>query len=287
MDVAVARTFLEIVKTGSFVNAAANLYVTQTAVGARIRGLEDELRQQLFIRSKHGARLTPAGEQFLRFATSFVQIWEGARRAVSLPPGRETLVTVGAELALANPLLPHWLRWMNHHHPEIAVSAQIDTADALVERVQEGSLDVAILYAAPSYPGLVAELLIEEKLVLLQTTAHDRPLGPEDYIEVDWGPPFAAGRRAAFPDAPTPAVTITYGPIALDYLLSVGGSGYFRLGFARPYLEDGRLMRVPDSPEFSYSAFAVHATRQEEGPIGTIREGLRAAASLIYASYTP
>ncbi len=43
MDVAVARTFLEIVRTGSFVGAAANLNLTQTAVSARIRGLETQL----------------------------------------------------------------------------------------------------------------------------------------------------------------------------------------------------------------------------------------------------
>jgi DNA-binding transcriptional LysR family regulator len=37
MDINVARTFLEVVKTGSFVAAAANLNLTQTAVSARIR----------------------------------------------------------------------------------------------------------------------------------------------------------------------------------------------------------------------------------------------------------
>ncbi|MBB5372158.1 LysR family transcriptional regulator [Acidocella aromatica] len=40
MDINAARTFLEIVRTGSFVNAAANLHLTQTAVSARIRVLE-------------------------------------------------------------------------------------------------------------------------------------------------------------------------------------------------------------------------------------------------------
>ncbi len=37
MDINVARTFLEVVKTGSFVNAADNLNLTQTAVSARVR----------------------------------------------------------------------------------------------------------------------------------------------------------------------------------------------------------------------------------------------------------
>lgn len=74
MDISIARTFLEVVKTGSFVNAAANLNISQTAVSARIRVLEEQLDRPMFVRNKAGARLTPAGEQFFRFATSLVQV---------------------------------------------------------------------------------------------------------------------------------------------------------------------------------------------------------------------
>jgi len=46
----------------------------------------------------------------------------------------------------------------------------------------------------------------------------------------------------------------------------------------RPYLEDGRLELVPDSPEFSYSAYMVHSTRADETVIDQVRTGLRAVA---------
>ena len=52
MDVDRARTFLEIVSSGSFLRAAERLNVTQTTVSARIRTLEEELGRPLFIRSK-------------------------------------------------------------------------------------------------------------------------------------------------------------------------------------------------------------------------------------------
>ena len=54
MDINVARTFLEVVKTGSFVGAASNLNLTQTAVSARIRALEDQLGRPVFVRNKAG-----------------------------------------------------------------------------------------------------------------------------------------------------------------------------------------------------------------------------------------
>ena len=277
MDINVARTFLEVVKTGSFVAAAHNLNITQMAVSARIRVLEQQLDRPVFIRNKAGARLTPEGERFLRFATTLVQIWARAQRAVALPPGRETVVTVGAEPSLWNPLLKNWLLWMRRECPEIALSVLIDSADRLVARVQEGSLDVAVLYAAPSRPGLVAELLFEEKLVLVRTAGPVESLTPEDHVQIDWGEEFLASHQAAFPDQPNAVVSISYGPLALDYLLEAGGCGYFRENIIRPHITDGRLVPVPGQPEFSYPAYMVHSTKAHTGMMDRIRAGFHAA----------
>jgi DNA-binding transcriptional LysR family regulator len=281
LDITTARTFLEIVKTGSFVRAAGNLHITQTAVSARIRSLEQQLDRKVFIRNKAGARLTPAGDQFLRFATSLVQIWDRARRSVATAPGKDTVVTIGAELSQWNPLMRHWLVWMRRECPELAISAHIDSADRLMEEVQEGALDFAILYAAPARPGVIAELLFEERLVLVRTMPADQPMRAEDHVEVDWGEDFAASYHAAFPDAMPGTVSISYGPLALDYVLARGGSGYFRMAAVRPFLEDGRLALVTDAPEFSYSAYVVHSTGADESVTARVRRGLRAAAEQV------
>lgn len=79
MDINQARTFLEVASSGSFIMAAERMHVTQTAVSARIRTLEQQLGRQLFVRNKAGARLTPAGERFMRHAATMVQVWERAR----------------------------------------------------------------------------------------------------------------------------------------------------------------------------------------------------------------
>ena len=68
-----------------------------------------------------------------------------------------------------------------------------------------------------------------------------RTMRPEDHVEVDWGDDFAASYHAAFPDALPGTVSISYGPLALDYVLAQDGSGYFRMAAVRPFLEDGRL----------------------------------------------
>ncbi|MBC7732186.1 MAG: LysR family transcriptional regulator, partial [Bacteriovorax sp.] len=83
MDITLARTFLEIVSSRSFVQAADRLHITQTAVSARVKTLEEELGRKLFVRNRAGASLTPAGELFIRHALALVQVWERARQQVS------------------------------------------------------------------------------------------------------------------------------------------------------------------------------------------------------------
>ena len=60
MDIETARTFLVVISSGSFVEAAKRLYVTQSTVSARIQRLEAELGAELFVRHKSGTTLTPA-----------------------------------------------------------------------------------------------------------------------------------------------------------------------------------------------------------------------------------
>jgi len=279
MDITVARTFLEIVKTGSFVRAAANLNITQTAVSARVRVLEEQLDRQLFVRNKAGARLTQAGDQFLRYATSLVQLWERARHDVAMPVGRENVVTVGGEHSLWNPLLRNWLVWMKNECADVAIRTQIDVTERLLDQVQEGIMDLAVVYAPPSRTGIVEELLLDEILVAVSTNPGADENWWKDYVFVDWGPEFRANHHTAFPDAPSPALSVNHGPLALDYILTVGGSGYFRMEAARPHLERGKLHLVADKPRFSYSIYALYSAKADEQLMERVRTGLRATAA--------
>jgi DNA-binding transcriptional LysR family regulator len=123
MDIELARTFLAIVEAGSFVRAAERLNVTQTTVSARVRSLEDQLRRPVFVRNKSGASLTAAGEEFLRFAPTLVQVWERARHEVAIPAGRRAVLAVGGELSLWNPLLLAWMVWMRKNAADVALRA--------------------------------------------------------------------------------------------------------------------------------------------------------------------
>ena len=279
MDITLARTFLEIVRTGNFVRAAEQLHVTQTAVSVRVQTLEELLGAKLFVRSKAGATLTGAGEQFLRYAPLLVQLWERARHQVSAPPGMRAVVAVGGELSLWNPFLLDWLVWMRRSAPQLAVRAQVRLPQELMNQVAEGVIDIAVMYAPQYRPGLKIELLAKEKLVLV-TTARRAPASPhaEDYVYVDWGPDFAAHHNVSFPQLSNAGTYVDLGPLALQFILSAGGSGYFRAHAVAPHLRSGRLKLVRGAPEFLFPAYAVYAEAADAKIVAPALAGLRHVA---------
>lgn len=276
MDVELARTFLEIVNTRSFVRAATHLNVSQTTVSARIRSLEDRLGRSLFFRNKNGAALTPAGEQFLRYAPMFVQLWERARHQVAVPPGSRAVLALGGELNLWQLSLLPWLHWMRRTAPDIALRVQVGLPEGLMGQVADGVLDIAVMYAPQQRPGLRVELLLEEKLVLVSSDPAALASDPPGYVYVDWGPDFALHHGLSFPDATNPGLFVGLGPLALDYILEAGGSGYFRQRTVAAHIAAGRLHPVAGAPSFFYPIYAVCSSQADEGLIGLALEGLRA-----------
>lgn len=95
MDITLAKTFLAIIEVGNFAKAAEQLYVTQSTISTRIKQLEGFLGQSLFVRTKSGTTLTPAGAQFKPFAEKMLQTWEQACQEVALPQNFEARLSVG------------------------------------------------------------------------------------------------------------------------------------------------------------------------------------------------
>lgn len=95
---------------------------------------------------------------------------------------------------------------------------------------------------------------------------------------MNWGPHFGMNHHAVFPDAPSPVLTVDHGPLAIEYMLAVGGAAYLRMGAVRPHLETGRMHLVSGMPSFSHSVHAVYSAKADERLMDRCREGLRLVA---------
>ncbi|HSH42619.1 MAG TPA: LysR family transcriptional regulator [Arenicellales bacterium] len=274
MDTELARTFLTVVAAGNFIKAAARLHVTQSTVSARIRLLEEHLGCTLFVRNKGGTTLTPSGRLFQRHAAALVRTIEQARQEVGIPPSYESTLTVGGRFGLWEELMLEWLPWMRRRAPGIALRAEIGFEEDLMERLVEGSMDLAVMYTPQSRPGLTVEPLLEEQLILVSTD-QDVPDSDNEYTYVDWGPEFFAKHSLSFPETAAAPLTVNIGWLGLQHILRHGGSGYFPKRLVRSYLNSGQLARVPEAPTFSLPAYSVHLAETDSDVIDLALEGIR------------
>ena len=279
MNTELARTFLAVVTTGNFVNAAERLHVTQSTVSTRIHTLEGILGSRLFVRNKGGTALTPAGRHFQKHASTLVRTVEQARHDVGTAKGFRAAVTIGARMGLWEQFLIRQLPALLAKADDLSVRAEIGLEADLMEGLVEGRLDIAVMYTPESRPGLKVEFLFNERLVLVSTRAKRRPELDGGYVYIDWGPEFLARHSTSFPEFFGSALTAGIGWLGLQHVLENGGSGYFPIRLVRPHLQEGRLTVIPGGPEFSISAYLVYLADADLSLVGTALDLIRAAAA--------
>ncbi len=179
MHISLARTFLAIADAGSFLEAASRLHVTQSTISARIKALEAQLGKALLERSKAGARTHPAGQQFHKHALALVRLWEHARLEVGLSAEHRDHLAAGGQSSLWDGFLLPWTAWMRQNIPDIAVTGSTGSSATLMDRLIEGTLDLAVMYRPANRPGLIIEHLFDEELVLVSSPdCHENARAP-------------------------------------------------------------------------------------------------------------
>ncbi|MEV0064496.1 LysR family transcriptional regulator [Nocardia sp. NPDC050718] len=195
MDFRAVATFVAVVDTGQFQEAAIDLGISQQAVSKRIAGLEAAYGTQLFRRTPHGAELTATGRELLPHAREILLACHRAEAALR-PPTRPLRVDVIATRVGSAALLQRFHR----AHPAVELDVVTLRGDAAVPAVADGEIDAALLaVASPVLPdAVVAHRVYDEPLQLLVGAEH--PLAERPSIRMAelrtvrlWMPGLATG----------------------------------------------------------------------------------------------
>lgn len=281
MDIDLARTFLMVADTGSFIEAARKLNLTQSTVSARIKGLEELLGRPLFLRSKFGAELTGPGEQFRKHALALIRVWRHAQLEAGLAGKHRDHLSVGAPNVLWEGFLLKWVSWLRANIPDIAVSASGGLSAVHSQRLVEGTLDLAVLYRPVQLPGFTIEHLFDEEFVLVSSAPSGGRRSGRDYVFIDWGIDFQQDHAAAYPEMTNPGLNLDLGAMGLVYLLANEGSAYFPRRMVKAHLARGRLREPNRARRFVYPVYMIFPETRDEEAYEPILEGLRQAAAKI------
>lgn len=269
MDIDLLRTFLEVYRTRHFGRTAENLYLTQSAVSARIRLLEETLGAPLFTRTRNDIQLTPAGARMLKYAEVILNAWNRARQDAALGEEAKASLAIGASYSLWDILLQDWMHRLYGTMPRVALQAEAHGPEMLTRKLLDHALDVAFMFEPPQ----MAELEVREVALIRLIMVADRPnltareaVG-NGYIMTEWGTSFAIAHARHFSDMPPPAVHLGLGRMALAFLLHNGGATYLAEQMVSEHLASGRLHRVDDAPVIDRQVYVVYPLASERRPL--------------------
>ena len=172
------RTLVTVVRTGSFAAAARHLGYTGSAVSQQISALERAVKMPLFERSAQSIRPTPVAEFLVGRAqevlTALGTLDEDIRGLADGSIGR---LRLGSFPTASERLIPPALAQYVQSHPAVAVELDEGEPDELVQRLQVGELDLALVYRYDLVPhpwphGLRSTRLMDEDLILLLPSDH-------------------------------------------------------------------------------------------------------------------
>ena len=169
------RHFILLAQTGSFVKAAAQLFLTQPALSRSIRALENELGQPLFDRVGRLSELTPFGRDALERARELVLAADDLRDSGrSAGDAQEGVVRIGLGSGPGSMLMTPLLLHMAQQRPRLRVEIARANTDLLVQALRERALDALVVdvRSLRPAPDLITQLLHEMRGAFMVRQGH-------------------------------------------------------------------------------------------------------------------
>ena len=183
MDIKQLRSFITISETKNITKAAALLNIVQPAVSRQIHLLEDELGVELFERSRHGMHLTNEGKILEEYARRALKEIETAKIELTSSDGAlKGSVNIGILSSLSELLSVALMRIIKEKYPNVNLKITVGYSGHLKEWLENGEIDVALIYGSTSSKFLDMQSMVQEQLWLIGSSQAN--LSAEQSIEL-------------------------------------------------------------------------------------------------------
>jgi DNA-binding transcriptional LysR family regulator len=150
MNLRFVEAFYWVAQLKSVTRAADKLFLTQSAMSARIAALEEELGVLLLERRDKQFRLTTAGARFLVYAERLLELQREAKDEMGAGAPLAMSLRIGAIESVLHAWLIPWIERLRDEQPALELELTVETTPILVEQVRRGTQDLvfAVLPAA-------------------------------------------------------------------------------------------------------------------------------------------
>jgi DNA-binding transcriptional LysR family regulator len=144
MEIHQLKTFVAVAREGTITRASEVLHLSQPAVSAHIKTIEDALGLSLFSRTPKGMSLTPDGERLLAKAEHTIAAHQALLDEASRTTGRVAgKLRLGAGTSTSHEAVGKLLTELAARHPEVEVVLEHRTSSEILAGLRHGALDAA------------------------------------------------------------------------------------------------------------------------------------------------
>lgn len=271
MNIEILNTFLVLSKTGSFTKTAHQLYIAQSTVTSRIKELEKELKQPLFIRDFEKIQLSHAGRRLLPYAEKMIHLHNVALLDLREQSMNTQILRIGCNYTIYNGFIHEKLELFlkdNKFKNKLHVKMELDSSKILIEKIASDVVDFCFTYIKFESPHIVCIPFYLDELLLV--TSPKNPTFPDGITSDEiLGLPlvftgFCPGKNQAkyadfFPKHYTFFIEANHYSIQLSYLEK--GLGYALLPKSNilPQLQKGLLtaISITDTPNIPLQTYFI------------------------------
>ena len=266
MDLDLLKTFLEVNRLRHFGKAADSLFITSSAVSARIKLLEEKMGAELFIRLRNNLQLTTSGELLLNHARLMVKNWEHARYELGVQNDKRQQLTVLSVPSLWEmQLIPHIEKLLKNHN-DLALRVELLPSETINNRLLKGGANIGILFEPVIGPDIELIELDELELVMVsnQQGLNAQQALADGYVQVEWGGNFLTRHGVLYPDLTTPAIWISMARAAIDMLIRhCGKSCYLPRFMVQDHLKQKQLFLVKEAEAIQLPVYMAYLASTE------------------------
>jgi DNA-binding transcriptional LysR family regulator len=166
------QALVAVAEFGSFGEAALQIGVSQSAISHAIAALEADLGVTLLSRGRHGACLTPVGEQIVHNARQVLDLLDDILAKANLAKGLQGgQVRISSFRSAATHILPEVLAQFRQRYPAISVSiSEYDDYPDVEEDLRKGKADIGFTFGSPTAEFEMWELMRDEYIALFPPT---------------------------------------------------------------------------------------------------------------------
>ena len=152
LDLAIMRTLLAAVESGSFAGAARKVGRSESAVSLQLKRLEEQIGEPVFLRTGKQMTLTGTGARLVEYARRLLDLNDEALSVASDNSIGGT-VTLGVPHDVTETWLPAVIEGFRRSHPSATLKVVEGRSAILLSRLADEQIDLAIVFSATTPKG--------------------------------------------------------------------------------------------------------------------------------------